>query len=86
MSGYVPWNDMAGHAGGEDAAEFFVGALTRQPGLTIVEDQVNGQLGLVASHEGRVVAVVSLLVDGGRVIEAWAVRNPEKLVAWNQCK
>lgn len=72
--------------GAQDAAEFFVGALTRQPGLTIVEDQVNGQPGLVASHGGRVVAVVSLLVDGGRVVEAWAVRNPGKLVAWNQCK
>lgn len=69
--------------GAQDAAEFFVGALTRQPGLVIVEDQVNGQPGLVASHEGRVVAVVSLLVDGGRVVEAWAVRNPVKLVAWN---
>ncbi|AHW63579.1 Putative RNA polymerase sigma-24 subunit, ECF subfamily protein [Corynebacterium glyciniphilum AJ 3170] len=72
--------------GAQDAAQFFVGALTRQPGLVIVEDQVNGQPGLVASHEGRVVAVVSLLVDGGRVVEAWAVRNPEKLVAWNQRK
>lgn len=69
--------------GARAVAEFFLGVLDRQPDLAVREDVVNGELGLVATDgAGRTLAVLTLALDGGRVRQVWAVRNPEKLRAW----
>lgn len=48
------------------------------------EHEVNGQLGLVLRHTGRVCGVVSVNVRDGLVTDLWIVLNPDKLRHWNQ--
>lgn len=67
--------------GAEAVAEFLLGVYERQPDLVIRQDQVNGELGLVASGGGRVLAIVSVAQVAGRIERVWAVRNPDKLHA-----
>ncbi|SMY00435.1 RNA polymerase sigma-70 factor, ECF subfamily [Brevibacterium iodinum ATCC 49514] len=68
--------------GPEAVARFFIGAFGRQPGLHIEQQVVNGEAGLVATSKGKIVAVISVNVGSGMVDRIWAVRNPEKLAAW----
>ena len=68
--------------GGEEIAHVFVEIAGRVPDLRIAERTVNGQPGLVAEHEGAIVAVVALDVVGDRIKNIWAVRNPDKLRPW----
>lgn len=70
--------------GAEEVAWFFLGVAGRQPDLTIVEDMVNGEAGLVATGVGRVLAVITFTVGDGRIQRVHAVRNPDKLTAWNE--
>lgn len=69
--------------GADAVARFLVGVLHRQPGLAVAERVVNGEPGLVATADGRTLAVIALDVDGAAVRTLWAIRNPEKLRAWN---
>lgn len=65
-------------------ARFLLGVLDRQPDLTVHDELVNGEPGLVAtdSHD-RTLAVVTLVTTGsGAIRNVWAVRNPEKLHLW----
>lgn len=70
--------------GREAIARFLHGVLERQPDLIVREEAVNGAIGLVAADgAGRTLAVISLTTtERRRVDRVWAVRNPEKLVAW----
>ncbi len=68
--------------GADAVARFFLGVYERQPDLTIREELVNGELGLVAAGAGRTLAVISLSHIAGKIDHVWAVRNPEKLEAW----
>ncbi|MFI5940446.1 RNA polymerase sigma factor SigJ [Streptomyces uncialis] len=70
--------------GGERIAEYLIHIATKAPGLTLLERTVNGRPGLVAQHDGVTVTVAAFGLTGGRVTHIWAVRNPEKLHAWNE--
>ncbi|HMR50704.1 MAG TPA: RNA polymerase sigma factor SigJ [Arachnia sp.] len=69
--------------GADAVATFFLGVYERQPDLTIREELVNGELGLVATGAGHTLAVISLNHHGGKIGHIWAVRNPQKLEAWH---
>ncbi|MEV0186244.1 hypothetical protein AB0I54_44545 [Streptomyces sp. NPDC050625] len=58
--------------------------LTPTPGITVTEQGINGQPGLVVRSAGRVVAVISVDVHDDYVINAWLVLNPDKLRRWNE--
>ncbi|WP_345702113.1 RNA polymerase sigma factor SigJ [Kitasatospora terrestris] len=65
-------------------AQYLVHFASRATGLTLLERTVNGRPGLVARHGGSTVSVAAFdLGQDGRITRIWAVRNPEKLRAWN---
>lgn len=68
--------------GADAIAGFFLGVYDRQPDLAIREEPVNGELGLVATGAGHTLAVISLSHRRGKIEHVWAVRNPDKLGAW----
>jgi RNA polymerase sigma-70 factor (ECF subfamily) len=49
---------------------------------TFIECTVNGLPGLVARQDGSIATVFAFEIAEGRVRHIWAVRNPEKLRAW----
>ncbi|MFJ9775643.1 RNA polymerase sigma factor SigJ [Kitasatospora sp. NPDC101157] len=51
-------------------------------GLTLLESTVNGLPGLVARQDGVTDTVMAFRIAKGRITHIWAVRNPEKLRAW----
>ncbi|WP_233223572.1 RNA polymerase sigma factor SigJ [Amycolatopsis sp. CA-128772] len=70
--------------GGELVAQYAVRLLDRIPALELAESTVNGRPGLVARRDGTVAAVVAFDVAGGLIRRIWAVRNPEKLLLWQE--
>jgi RNA polymerase sigma factor (sigma-70 family) len=69
--------------GGEQIARAWVEIAHRSlSDTTLLERTVNGQLGLVAQHDGVTVTVFAFDVVGDRIRHIWAVRNPEKLRPW----
>lgn len=73
--------------GANAIARFLVGVYERQPDLSIREELVNGELGLVATGAGHMLAVLSLSHQSlshqdGKIDRVWVVRNPDKLGAW----
>lgn len=50
--------------------------------VTIVEQTVSGQPGLIAQQDGVTVTVFAFDIAGERITHIWAVRNPEKLRPW----
>ncbi|MFD9724107.1 RNA polymerase sigma factor SigJ [Streptomyces sp. NPDC059072] len=70
--------------GGRSIAQYLIHIADKAPGLTLLERTVNGRPGLVARHTGISVTVAAFEVADGRVTAIWAVRNPEKLRAWNE--
>ncbi|MFJ3903161.1 RNA polymerase sigma factor SigJ [Streptomyces sp. NPDC090025] len=71
-------------SGAEEIARYLLFIATKSAGtLTLLPHPVNGVPGLVARVGGVTATVAALDVDGaGRVSRIWAVRNPEKLGAW----
>lgn len=70
---------------GRDAAGELLGALLGgQDELVLTVRPVSGSPGIVVRRGERVVGVLALALDGGRVHQVWAVLNPEKLVHWNR--
>jgi RNA polymerase sigma-70 factor (ECF subfamily) len=67
--------------GAERVARFFIGAREKLLPSNLVQRfaQVNGQLGVVAYHEGRVFGVLTMDISGERIRNIYIVRNPEKL-------
>jgi len=53
--------------------------VARTDGLSVHPMWVNGALGISIEHDGKVRAVASVRVEGGRVIALYGVNNPEKL-------
>jgi RNA polymerase sigma factor (sigma-70 family) len=51
-------------------------------GMTLAECPVNGQPGLVARQDGRVVTVFAFDFAGRRISRIWVVRNPQKPRHW----
>ncbi|ROQ97152.1 RNA polymerase sigma-70 factor (ECF subfamily) [Streptomyces sp. 2132.2] len=70
--------------GGERIAQYLIHMAAKAPGLTLLEQTVNGAPGLVARHSGTTVTVAAFDLAADRVTHIWAVRNPEKLRAWNR--
>jgi RNA polymerase sigma-70 factor (ECF subfamily) len=68
--------------GGALIAGFLVDLAVRAPELTLLEQTVNGQPGLVGQVEGVTVTVMAFDVSDDRITHIWAVRNPEKLRPW----
>ena len=50
-------------------------------GVTIHLGTVNGETGLLVRLNGRVGAAISVVIDGGRIAQAYAIVNPDKLPA-----
>ncbi|MFJ3909956.1 RNA polymerase sigma factor SigJ [Streptomyces vinaceus] len=70
--------------GGERIAQYLIHMAAKAPGLTLLEQTVNGAPGLVARYSGTTVTVAAFGLAADRVTHIWAVRNPEKLRAWNR--
>lgn len=70
--------------GPETIARFLLDVLARQPDLIVREELVNGEAGLVATDgAGHALAVIALSSTAkGGIEHVWAVRNPDKLGAW----
>jgi RNA polymerase sigma-70 factor (ECF subfamily) len=54
----------------------------RQRSYTLTEQSVNGQPGIVFSHEGKVVQILTFATRGDRIDRVYSVLNPEKLRRW----
>ncbi len=70
--------------GVDRVSRFLVSLLARQRAITVFEQAINGQTGLVIQRDQQVVAVVSLNIHGDRVRDVWIVLNPDKLRRWNR--
>lgn len=68
--------------GGEQIARYLVQIAELAGTLDFLERTVNGQPGLVAKHDGTIVAVYAFEITGHRIQRIWVVRNPEKLRGW----
>nr|WP_314416045.1 RNA polymerase sigma factor SigJ [Streptomyces sp. DSM 40484] len=72
--------------GPDKVARFLLGLLRKEPGLDVVEDDVNGSPGVAVRIAGTTVAVVGVCVRAGRVSDLWLVVNPDKLHAWTDAE
>jgi RNA polymerase sigma-70 factor (ECF subfamily) len=69
--------------GGEQIARAWIEIARNAPaGVTFLERTVNGQPGLVAQQDGRILTVFAFEITGDRIRHIWAIRNPEKLRPW----
>ena len=68
--------------GADRAARFLLGALRKNPGAEVAEEQTADGLGFVLREAGRVTGVVTLVVIAGAITELRMMRNPDKLVLW----
>ena len=68
--------------GAETIARFLVDLGTLAT-VDLEERMVNGQPGLVGRQDGATVTVFAFEVAEDRITRIWAVRNPDKLGAWN---
>ncbi|MDX3054309.1 RNA polymerase sigma factor SigJ [Streptomyces sp. NE06-03E] len=70
-------------AGSDKIARFVTGVLRKEPGTTLAEEQVSGQLGMVGRIDGTTVVVVSFELNSeGLIDRLWVMMHPEKLHAW----
>jgi RNA polymerase sigma factor (sigma-70 family) len=70
--------------GAEEVAHAWIEIANRMGAvLTFHECEVNGQAGLIARQAGEIVTVYAFEVAGQKIKRIWAIRNPEKLRAWN---
>jgi len=72
--------------GAVDIARFLMSVYERQPDLSIREELVNGEPGLVATDtQDRPLAVLALSATAsGKINRVWAIRNPQKLEVWGR--
>jgi RNA polymerase sigma factor (sigma-70 family) len=69
--------------GGEQIARAWIEIVRNAPAdVTFLERTVNGQPGLVAQQDGRILTVFAFEITGDRIRHIWAIRNPEKLRPW----
>jgi RNA polymerase sigma-70 factor, ECF subfamily len=69
--------------GGEHVARAWIELANRRLSDTMfLERTVNGQPGLIAQQDGRIVTVFAFDVAGDRIKHIWVIRNPEKLRRW----
>ncbi|MFD5756206.1 RNA polymerase subunit sigma-24, partial [Streptomyces sp. NPDC127044] len=63
-------------------ARLFLGLMRNEPGVELVEEDVNGAPGVSVRIAGTTIAVVALDIHDGLVTDVWMVVNPDKLHAW----
>ena len=69
--------------GSEQIARAWIEIARNAPAdVTFLERTVNGQPGLVAQQDGRILTVFAFEITGDRIRHIWAIRNPEKLRPW----
>lgn len=68
--------------GRDKVARLFLGLMRREPGVDLVEEDVNGAPGVTVRVAGTTVAVLATGVRAGLVTDLWMVLNPDKLHAW----
>jgi RNA polymerase sigma-70 factor (ECF subfamily) len=69
--------------GGQQVARYLADLAVLAGGqLSIAEQTVNGQPGLVGQQDGRTVTVFAFDIADGRIRHIWAIRNPDKLRPW----
>jgi RNA polymerase sigma factor (sigma-70 family) len=69
--------------GGEQIARAWAEIARRAPGnMMFLERTVNGQPGLVAQQDGRIVTVFAFDIAADRIRHIWVIRNPDKLRSW----
>lgn len=69
--------------GVEQAARLLIRVFSKVPAVTVTEQSVNGQTGLVFRQGSRVVGVLSASIKAGAILDIWIVLNPDKLRHWN---
>ncbi|MEU3188292.1 RNA polymerase sigma factor SigJ [Streptomyces sp. NPDC006923] len=68
--------------GRDKVARLLLGLMRKEPGVTLVEDDVNGAPGLAVRMADTTVAVLAMDVHGGLITDLWLIVNPDKLHAW----
>ncbi|MFE9724393.1 RNA polymerase sigma factor SigJ [Streptomyces sp. NPDC005794] len=68
--------------GRDKVARLLLGLMRKEPGVELVEEDVNGAPGVTVRIAGTTVAVLALDVRDGLVSNLWLVVNPDKLHAW----
>jgi len=68
--------------GAEAVARGLFQVADTNPDLVMLERTVNGQPGLVLQQGGVTGTVMAFEIAGDRIVQIWAVRNPEKLRPW----
>jgi RNA polymerase sigma-70 factor (ECF subfamily) len=70
-------------SGAEHVARFAVGVFHRYLGQMQFRDIViNGEAGIAALFEGRLISVISIRTDGHRILGVYSILNPDKLRAF----
>ena len=69
--------------GPEKVARLFLGYLRKEPGVDIIERNVNGRPGLVLLVGGSTVGVLATELAENALSNIWLLMNPEKLHAWS---
>ncbi|WP_110590076.1 RNA polymerase sigma-70 factor [Microbacterium suaedae] len=65
--------------GAEKVLRFIVGLIEKNPGTTLVVDEINGRAGIRVLLDGEPDGAVTVDVAGGRITAIYYVRNPDKL-------
>ncbi|MEO5921309.1 MAG: RNA polymerase sigma factor SigJ [Pseudolysinimonas sp.] len=69
--------------GAKRIVQFLTMTREKAPDLVLEETTVNGEEGLLGRDgSGDVIVVMAFGVDGERIQQVWAMRNPEKLLGW----
>lgn len=69
--------------GPEKVARLLLGYLRKEPGVDIIERNVNGRPGLLFVDGGSTVGVLATEVGEDGLSNLWLLMNPEKLHAWS---
>jgi RNA polymerase sigma factor (sigma-70 family) len=68
--------------GAETIARTLVAVAATSPHLTLTEQMVNGQPGLVGLEAGVTSTVIAFEISHGSIRSLWVMRNPDKLRLW----
>jgi len=68
--------------GRDKVAHLLLGLMRKEPGVELVEEDVNGAPGVSVRIAGSTVAVLALDMHDGLITDLWMVVNPDKLHIW----
>lgn len=64
-------------------AEFFLSILRQEPAFRLESASINGEPGLIGMVGNQIISVVSTSIHNGKILNIWAMRNPDKLNTWH---